>query len=387
MRLSSPPPPRPRLPPKKRFSWGRAIYLSLLAGMAYSGLRWGMDYLLYIKVPGVLEGENIKIESHVQARIVKIGLNIGQPVTKGERLVYLDTQDIDQQIMQQQNRIQELDANCRMERQQLPLMVRERQTQLALEQDKYNLRKLQLEAEMEQNRLQQQEYEKKAARFGEQMGHADRLKAAKAITKAEYQTIRQQLEEAQGKLVQLEAGQRALNDESAQVEKSLASLSLQIEEISAQIQGKSKLPFYQAQLSSAKQELELLKASLQQRIILAPTGGVISAVYARAGEVALPGRPLGIITTAQNLHLNAFFEAEQQKYLQPNQTVTVIFDNEKQSQGIISRIHPVADSVPPQLQPRFEPPKQMLVAEIYPKSAQDWPDTCGMGAKVVINRW
>jgi multidrug resistance efflux pump len=381
-------PPQQIIPAaKKKTSWGRFIYLSLLVVLVLAAIRWGIKYISLIEAPGIIEGKRIILEAPLAAKIERMDIQIGDKVKEGQQLVFLDTQELRDQIKQQENEVQALKAACEGEQKSLPLLLEERRNELLLRQNTIQHNRQRLLGEMAQLKLKLSQLNNKLAEQKRLLEEGRRLLRINAITRTRFREIRLGQQDLEGEISRTNLRLQNCSQELTHIQHTLDIIKASTSSLPQHIKGKSPLPVLRAKLAAAAEKLELLQASLKERMISSPLPGIVTQTFKQAGEVVMTGEAIAEIVDPGSIWVQAFFDPKDQQRLAEGNIVQLQFDNQLISQGKIHKFYPATKPLPPQFQPVYEPHKRVLIAEIYPLNREEWPLTIGMGVKVQKKKW
>lgn len=161
--------------------------------------------------------------------------------------------------------------------------------------------------------------------------------------------------------------------EGAATQKQLDDLSGQIEVVESQKHaGLTVLATTNRGLSSETEpllrQIEQIDDQIRRSVLRNPRAGQVLSVYAEAGEIASPGRPLYKLADTRELYLRAYATASQLASLKLGQQVTVHLDNGQGGlaarSGEISWISQQAEFTPKVIQTREERVSQVYAIKI-----------------------
>lgn len=279
----------------------------LLALLLVAAAVWAAvtPYRVVVKAPGTLraipadETATETIAAAVSGRIRELTVREGDPVHKGQILVRLDTDRLDNEISRLQKliatmedelrRLRDLEDSLReyhrSGREQALALVRREEELLRREELLRQSQICRAESELEALR----DYERRLAPLAEQG----------VATQSELKQVTEKRKQAEAALAAaraplvtapLEAARRALEH----FEKESA---LRIEEHRIRVVSKS------GELESARAQLAILQAERKEYFVVAPTDGIVTAVRARVGDVLTPSQP--VLQVAQRSELRA----------------------------------------------------------------------------------
>jgi multidrug resistance efflux pump len=384
LRLNHPDnPPHKVIPPaKSRSSWSRFIYLGLLIILGLAALHWFFSNFSIIKAPGVIEGKRTLLEAPLSAKIEKINLHIGDKISQGEGVIFLDSQELQDQIKHQQSEVKALKTACQEEQKRLPLVLEEQENSLLLKQNTIRQQQQRLMGETRELQLKLSQLNDRLTEQKRLLDEGRRMLRLNAITQSGFQNIKLKLKDLEEEIKHTDLKLKTHQQELAGFKEALDIINEDKHSLPKHIQGKSPLPLLEAKLATATQKLEQLQASLKKRIISVPFSGIVTQIMKQAGEVVTIGEAIAEIVDPASIYVQAFFDLKYQQQLHEGQTVKLLFDNQQQSHGVVSRFYPATNPLPPQFQQVYEPRKKTLIAEIHPIDRKTWPLTIGMGVEV-----
>jgi len=203
--------------------------------------------------------------------------------------------------------------------------------------------------------------------FADQGAH---VKAGQTLFTLDNAELKQQMEIAQAALnlwqasldrLQADHDQAKAVLESAQkdferIEKLLVSKSVSVEEgdkaterlriaeaglsrsVAAQLEGHK-------QIATAEKSLAYSEARLADTQVVAPFDGLIVKRYRDPGDIGVPGSPILMLVSTQEIWVSAWVDETEMSRLHPNQSARVVFRSEagKNYQGKVSRLGREAD--------------------------------------------
>lgn len=263
-----------------------------------------------LKVSGNIEAHESLVGFKVSGRIVNLPVQEGQTVRKGELLARLDDADYRQRV-----RIGE--ANVRVRRDELVLGLagtREQEIQAA------HQAVLDAEADL---RLKQVDFERAESLFKEDALSAQSRDVAAtnlARAQARYRSSREAYDQA--------------------------------------VEGtrKEQIAIQRANLTQARQNLDLARIELEYTALRAPEAGVIMVRQAELGEVVAPGTPVVTLADLDHVWLRAYVNETDLGRVRWGQQVTVTTDTYpgKKYRGRISFISSSAEFTPKTVQTERE---------------------------------
>ncbi len=220
---------------------------------------------------GVVDGEEVAVESKITARVDRLNVREGDVVHAGDVVAVLDRSELDASLSaaralaaQAQQSVQQSNAQVGLLQAALPAAVAQARDQVSA-----------AAAELEQAH----------ATLTRVQANGDRVLqlAAQGIDSA------LQREQAQADLDSAHAGVRLAQGKLAAAQAALANALAQQRQVAVQRQQTDVLAAAQR---AAQAQQQAASARLDQTALLAPLGGVVTLRAARAGEVVNPGSPV-----------------------------------------------------------------------------------------------
>ncbi|MFQ5677339.1 MAG: HlyD family secretion protein [bacterium] len=313
---------------KKRFPWGKYLYLAILAIVAFNAVQWAYEYIFYMKAMGFLQAETTFVASQMTSRIGDLKCAIDDRVTEGQPLVLLGNS-----ILASQFQIESGLIDYPTQRKIIDLEGR-----LALLTQKIFYRK----ADVRQ--------------LQEELNRANELLSIQAVTRSQYLALQDKLKTAEYTL-------DALEIEFAAATKKLASYNNQIHS------------FTGANVNHPT-----------DRILYAPTSGIVTNILKQKGEVVKTGEVIVEIINNKHSYVKAYFSGAYEKSIHTGDRALIYFENGEKSQGIVRKIYPSAHAMPTEKISKFGIEKRSLIAEIVPADSAGWNRILETEVKVLVKK-
>ncbi len=355
------------------FLWKPALGLALFAAVVLFGYRWlsmqatagsepatsqpGWHYL----GEGSVEAVEVNVASKIPGRIASLRADEGDPVTQGEVLAILESEEISAKVRQAQAGLQATDAQIEQARLAVELEALRAEDQVR--QAKAALDAARARWEMAQNGARPEEI-----RQAEQAVEAARAQCTLAektwnrlnALAREGVIPQQKADEAESAMLsakaQLEAAEAKLQiarDAVRKEEKQAAWAGLKAAEANLQLAEHARLQVelrkrellaLSAKQSANRAQLEEARAYLKQTLLRAPVSGVISRKMAEQGETIAAGMPILAISQEGQWWVEVFVDESAWSGIQQGDTVQVEFPAlGKRVEARVSRILPAAD--------------------------------------------
>lgn len=248
---------------------------------------------------GRIESEaQANVAAKISARVSDLAVDVGDKVTQGQPLIYLDNEDVANQVKQAQAAVDAAQAN--LDKALIGAPEQLVQAQATLDSAKVNYDNA--NANLDRN---------------------NQLYQTGGISK-------QQLEAAQSQLANAEAAYK----------NALASLTMLNNG-----QSQNTIDSLQALVNQSQAALAMAQVSLSNGTILAPVSGTVSQRNIHVGEMAAANATLLSIVGGTNLYVNAKVPADYLSQLKEGQNVSIMIDElpDKRFKGSIAVISPVVD--------------------------------------------
>ncbi|ODA39470.1 efflux RND transporter periplasmic adaptor subunit [Desulfosporosinus sp. BG] len=253
---------------------------------------------MYIMAGRIESEAQANVAAKISARVSKLAVDVGDKVTQGQPLIYLDNQDVADQVKQAQAAVDAAQANLDKALIGAPEQLAQAQAKVDSAKVNYDNAKVNLDRN-------------------------DQLFQAGSIPK-------QQLEAAQGQFATVDtAYKNALSD--------LALLN--------KGQSQNTIDNLQALVNQSQAALGSAQVQLSNGTIVAPVSGTVSQRNIHVGEMAAPNVTLLSIVGGTNLFVNAKVPTDYLSQLKEGQKVSIMIDElpDKSFKGSIAVISPVVD--------------------------------------------
>lgn len=325
-------------PPKRQISWGKVIYLSLLAAAVFFGGRWLIMTILFINGDGVLDARSSAISSTVIARIDRVHVKQNDSVRKGDLLVTLNSSDIEVKVGS-------LKRDMEVAVHAIAAKMTDANGQIAtLTQEKTNA-----EADIKD--------------LTAERDNAKKLVDSGALPSPDYFRVAYSLNTRMRDKDLIEIKIKTLAEKLQQMEKEKASV----------------IAAYEAEQAALRRTLEL-------NSLTSPRDGVVSKVFMEIGEVVKPGEPILLVSDSSENYVKTFFHEANENKVHVDDTVSVTFENGEEYSGRVAQIYVAALPIPQEFKRESEPVRSALVVEIVPINQKGWKNVLGSRARISLRR-
>ena len=301
--------------PKKSLSFGKYFYLLVLFAAIASLFYWSYERIFFLSGIGFLEAETTFVEARNPGRIIRLNCAVNDTVAAGEALVILGRTESAHFIGSN---------GIYVSPQQQKLINIESKVKLLLQEVVHKKRQL--------------------SKLHGEARRARKLLALNAVTRPEVVKIEDRLEKAQYDLsilkIQFDTAQRLRQ-------------SYQRKTLLESRNGKTGWS---------------VTAPVSERVLYAPTVGIVSVIYKQLGEIAQVGEPVLKIKNHNKTYIKAYFPASHESEISRGDNVIVQFEDGEEIEAYIRDIYPTAYAQPKEMGKRFGKAERYLVAEVVPKN-------------------
>jgi multidrug resistance efflux pump len=315
-----------------RIVHGAALLLVALLGAA---VVWGASTQaeLVVRASGRIRPVSVPVKVYnagrgevfsgsVGARVVEVNFRQGQEVSKGDVLIRLDAERLDNEIARRRREVQA--AEDELTKGELVARLTARQFEAA--RAKADAEREQALEEIKQARERRASEirlaEIEAVNLADEEAAARRLAATGSTPRAELVKAQSKLREAQEKLLraQLPVDEGRLKVLQRAMEVAEKDHRLRQEELA------NKQRLKQAELESSRSELANLELERKQAVLLAPVGGVVTSGDVKVGDVLEPGKAVVEIAERKGYVFEAAVPSDQVGHLSVGMAVNVKLD-------------------------------------------------------------
>jgi HlyD family secretion protein len=270
------------------------------------------------RASGFVEATDVRLSAKVGGRAIEVLAVEGARVTAGQRLVALDTTDVDlasQRVAAERDQavaaLRLLEAGARVEE------IRQAEAQVAAAQADRQA----AEAELGAARADAERFERLVAnRAGAEKPRDDAV-ARRELATARLHATSGRVAAAEATLANLRAGARP-------------------QEIAAA----------RARIAATDAELARLDQNRRDAVVLAASDGVVTSRLVEPGELVAPGTPLVVVVDLDHAWANVYVEEPVVPLLRIDQVATVLTDAGDRLEGRIAFISPRAEFTPRNVQ-------------------------------------
>jgi len=374
----------------------RKMILTIVGGLAVVGVALGCWRPFSsgpetLRLPGIVENQQVRLSSKVGGRVARIAVTEGELVEAGKPLVYFDVPELQAQREQQVARVRA--AYAELDRARNGARVEEKAAaKAAVDSAAARLDRLKAGArkeELDQARSDLESAEAELHRTAPELERMTKLYQARGASRAEYDAAvaahghyQGMADAARAKLALLKAGTRV--EEIAEGEAELARVRANYDLLLAGTRVED-IASAEARVAEMQGRLQELDVNLQEAVVLAPEKAVVEVVAVRKGDVLTAGQPVVRVLRAEDLWVKVFVPETDLGRVRLNQAVTVTVDAYpgKQFQGTVQQIASISEFTPRNVQSASERRHQVFAVKVRvtdPRGAFH----SGMAAEVVL---
>lgn len=376
---SQKPPEKPlrRIPKPVRV----AAAIALLAGVGYG------IYRLFFYQPepnglflsGRIEGYETDVSSKTGGKIAQVGVREGDLVKPGQFLVQIDDADLRAQLRGAEAKVRSAQESLQRYRQQLPVLEAQLQeanltTQQAKEDSQGKVTQaenslaaaraqfVESQANLKLAQARQRRYKKLFAQGAVSADARDEYDTSAETAQASVNAARQQVESAQGTLIQAQATLRNPLIKAA--------AALQIQKQIAQ--ARTDIAVAQEEVHDAQAQKAEIQANLNYLVVNSPLAGNVITRSVEPGEVVSAGAPLLTLVNLDHLYLRGFIPEGQIGQVKLGQQAQVYLDSfpKQPLQATVTRVDPKASFTPENTYFKKDRVTQVFGVELTLKNSQ-----------------
>lgn len=330
--------------------------IALLAGIGYGVYRlffYHPESGLFLS--GRIEGHETDVSAKIGGRVAKVAVREGDVVKPGQLLVQIDDADQVAQVQAAEAKMRSAQETLKRYGQQLPILEAELAqanltTQQAQQDSQGRVREaekslaasraqlVQAEANLKLAQVKQQRYKTLASEGAVARQTQDEYDTSAQTAQATVDAARQQVQSAQGTLIQAQA---TLRNQPIK-----AAAALQIQKQIAQ--ARTDISVAQQDFQNAKATLAQNQANLNYLTINSPIIGNVITRSVEPGEVVAAGAPLLTIVNTNDLYLRGFIPEGDIGKVRVGQQGLVYLDAfpKQPLQATVTRVDPKASFTP-----------------------------------------
>jgi len=324
MQLPKPPDIYQQPPDKKRFPWGKVIYLTILVILLGFLGHWAWTRTIYLEAPALVQAREFLVQSTETGRIESLTVEIGDAVTP-------------------ETVVARLNVTQRLKDQWSPEMLARLNE---------SLNRLQGEAEVTAREVALKSG--LAASLGRERHRSRELLELRVVKYSDYKKLDLEHQGLQVEIGKLQKRLTVLQEERRLLEE-----------------------LYQRYLSPPNQVRLDLKP---------PMPGVVILKNRQAGEVVLAGQPVLTLYDPKDLFVKAYVPQEYQPSISIGDQAVILFKDGSRLQGEVRKLYPSSETLPPEYQEYYMTRQRAIIAEIQPAEVDPQKLLYGLTVKVRFPR-
>lgn len=331
---------------------------------------------------GILEGEEVSIESSLPGRILRIELDVGQPVVKGQECVFFDRTDLERKIVEKEGELRRWEAESLREDRRISALIDKEKARLELEEKKLKSSRKALLTRIERLNKEVAVLEAEYKRIDTIKEQKEELVKKGALTRNDLLDVLYRLEPVLRRLSGYKGEFTGVEKEISDLDETIRFLARRRENIESLMWKQSFTPVLKEKIQQAKIKIETLRGSFSKYILTSPISGIVTKILKQPGETAGPRETIARVVDPETLRMKGYIRPELKNDFATNATVEVEFDNGMSITGIIGEYDPVAIPMPVEFRSRFEAVPRVLVTHIKPAGTKSWPAVSGLTAQI-----
>jgi hypothetical protein len=129
-------------------------------------------------------------------------------------------------------------------------------------------------------------------------------------------------------------------------------------------------------------------AFLETFTVMSPMDGEIAEVYKYENEMAVKGDEIVSISSLNDMRIKGYFDQKYIKYIHVDKLVDIKFPHGVKSKGIVKNFYFSTIPLPPEFQKKYEPTRRSIIADIYPLEGEKekWAKFHMLTVELILNR-
>ena len=356
--------------------------LVVLVLVAFFFLRLVARRYVYVRGPGLLAGKSVHVESKVAGRIQQVLVEVGERVRAGQAVAELDQSQIQRELSAKRGELATLQATLISEKGRIAAELADQRTRLEVERG--SLRRALEATEGKRASLSQESaaHRQRWATLSTELERARRLFTLGGLTRAELLEAQFEVDDEAAEVERLLPLIEASKKERAEIVSAIATIEERLSSLEEDLRNESQLGPLAARVATTQSEITLLEAQLAETILLSPLDGVVSELFKLEKEAVLPGTSLLEIVDDSTLQVVAYLDERHQGWVEAGSRMNVSFESGERGAGVVRRVRPSTEPLPPQFQSQYGVRRMALVVELEPADDSRWPAVVGTPAWV-----
>jgi multidrug resistance efflux pump len=310
------------------------VTAALLAACAAAlGFFWPFGHRQEVlRLPGIVEIQEVRLGSKVGGRVLKILVEEGQLVSPGERLVIFDVPELQAQLEQAQAKLAAAVADSE-KAEAGPRPEEKRAARATAEAAKARYERMLTGWRVEEKDQARSDMEAAAADLSqarEDFTRTAELYRKRSIARSDYDAALAARDRAQGRYRSakarydmMELGNRPEDKETARAEWKQAEWQWKLLEAGTRAEDKAAA---RARMEELKARVAELKVNLSERTVYAPERAIIEVLSVRPGDLVLPNTPVVRVLRARDLWVKVYVPETELGKVRLNQEADVRID-------------------------------------------------------------
>jgi multidrug resistance efflux pump len=345
----------------------------------------------YLRLPGIVEIQEVRLGSKVGGRVEKIAVKEGQLVEPGDPLVYFEVPELRAQREQIQAKLQQALADWDKAKNG-PREEEKEAAKAAMAAAKAKLDRLEAGWREEEKRQARNDLETAEADVKQAVDEYERISnlyRTRTASRAEYEAAlaardrgRGRANAARAHYDMLMAGSR--KEDIAEARGEWHNAKAKYDELMAGTRYEDKLAA-EARVGEMRGKLQEIDVNLAEAVVKAPDKAVVDVVAVRKGDLVPPNQPVIRVLRADDLWVKVYVPETDLGKIRLNQEVEVTTDAypDKRFKGVVTHIAPISEFTPRNVQSVDERRHQVFGAKIHIPDPQG-SFKSGMAAQVIL---
>jgi multidrug resistance efflux pump len=364
----------------------------LAACAAALGFFWPFGHRQEVlRLPGIVEIQEVRLGSKVGGRVLKILVEEGQLVSPGERLVIFDVPELQAQLEQAQAKLAAAVADWE-KAEAGPRSEEKRAARATAEAAKARYERMLAGWRVEEKEQARSDLETCAADLSqarEDFTRTAELYRKRSIARLDYDAALAARDRSQGRYNSakarydmMELGNRPEDKETARAEWKQAEWQWKLLEAGTRAEDKAAA---KARMEELKARVEELKVNLSERTVYAPERAIIEVLSVRPGDLVQPNAPVVRVLRAKDLWVKVYVPETELGKVRLNQEADVRIDAypDVRFRGRVIQVASISEFTPRNVQSADERRLQVFGVKVRVDDPQGI-FKAGMAAEVTI---
>jgi multidrug resistance efflux pump len=344
-----------------------------------------------LRLPGIVEIQEVRLGSKVGGRVLKIFIREGQTVERGDKLVLFDVPELQTQLKQAQAKLDAAVADWE-KAEAGPRLEEKRAAWATAEAAKARYERMLAgwrteEKEQARSEVEAADADLKQAR--EDLMRATELYRQRSAAKADYDVVLAARDRAQGRYnsarfryEMMEAGNRKEDKETARAEWKQAEWQAKLLDAGTRAEDKAAA---RARMDELRARVEELKVNLAEQTVYAPERAIVEVLSVRPGDLVQANAPVARVLRAEDLWVKVYVPETELGKVRLDQVVDVRIDAypHKRFRGTVIQVASISEFTPRNVQSADERRLQVFGVKVRVDDPQG-AFRAGMFAEVTV---